>query len=185
MVLDSVPKNNCLCLLYSERIEALATRHDNPLLTCPQAATKSFLEFTERFFYSGFSVHSGDVITGEDYIENPFVKRIESQGGVVGTHGVVFYYLSENNMKSLKRLSALVTPPVISSIPKSRLLSALSPLDEAIDDGKRCVLVRQTFEGLVQLGFDLASKDFVLIDPLNETVLEDYHHLFRSDGEAS
>ena len=184
LVLHSVPKNNCLCLPYSDRIEALASRHENPFLTCPQAATESFLEFTETFFYSGFSVHSGDLITGEGYIENPFVKRIESQGGLVGTHGFDFYYISENNMKSLKRLSALVTPPVISSIPKSGLLSALSPLDEAIDDGKRRVLVRQTFEGLVELGFDLASKDFVLIDPLNEPVLEDYHHLFRSEEEA-
>jgi len=161
LVLERAPKNSCLCLPYSERIEALATRHDNPLLTCPQAATKCFLAFTERFFDSGLSVHSGDLITGEGYIENPFVKRIESQGGKLFTHGFIFYYISENNMKSLKRLSALVTPPVISSIPKSGLLSALSPLDEAIDDGKKRVLVRQTFEGLVELGFDLASKDFV------------------------
>ena len=48
----------------------------------------------------------------------------------------------------------------------------------ATDDGKKRVLVRETFEVLVQLGFDLASKDFVLIDPLNEDALREYHDRF-------
>lgn len=66
------------------------------------------------------------------------------------------------------------------SIPKRDLLSALTWL-EAMDDGKKTVFARQTFEGLVELGFDLASKDFILIDPLKEAAFEHYHYLFRSE----
>ena len=55
---------------------------------------------------------------------------------------------------------------------------------EAMDDGKKTVFARQTFEGLVELGFDLASKDFLLIDPLDEDVLQNYHNQFRTEEEA-
>ena len=54
-----------------------------------------------------------------------------------------------------------------------------------MDDGKKTVFARQTFEGLVELGFDLASKDFLLIDPLDEDGLQSIHCMFRSEGEAS
>jgi hypothetical protein len=70
----------------------------------------------------------------------------------------------------------------MNSIPKLELLSALYL--EATKDGKKHVLARQTFESLVELGFNLASEDFILIDPLNEVALENYHHMFRSEEEV-
>ena len=88
-------------------------------------------------------------------------------------------------MKALKKFSAAMGPSTMSSIPESELLSSITLLGAMREDGKKSVLVRQTFEGLVQLGFDLASKDYVLIDPLNEAALEDYRRWFRSEEEAS
>ena len=52
-------------------------------------------------------------------------------------------------------------------------------------DGRKHVLFRQTFESLVQLGFDLASREFVLVDPLDEEALRDYYDVFSSEEEAS
>jgi hypothetical protein len=59
------------------------------------------------------------------------------------------------------------------------------PLGETTEEGKKRVLVRQTFEGLVRLGFDLASKDFVLVDPLNEDALQPFSDWFLAEEEAS
>ena len=85
----------------------------------------------------------------------------------------------------LKKFSTAIGPSVMNAVPKRELLSTLHPLGKVAKDGKKSVLVRQTFESLVQLGLELASKDFVLIDPLNEAALQRYHHLFRSEEEAS
>lgn len=51
----------------------------------------------------------------------------------------------------------------------------------ATKNGTKRVLVRQLFDTLVQLGFDLASKAYALIDPLEERALQSYHALFRSE----
>ena len=87
-------------------------------------------------------------------------------------------------MEALKKFSTAIGPSVMNTIAKREFLSAV-PQFGATDDGKKRVLVRQTFEGLVQLGFDLASKDFVLIDPLNEAALKRFHDYFRPEEEAS
>ena len=108
-------------------------------------------------------------------------------GGKVDIFGedsfVEFHYVSIRDMWALKKFSTAIGLSVMNDVPKRELLSTLHPLGKVAKDGKKSVLVRQTFESLVQLGFDLASKDYVLIDPLNEDALEDYHHLFRSRSE--
>ena len=177
LVLETKRKN-CLCLCFSKRIQAFVTRHDNPLPLHPQAAIKCFLVTTRAM------LKIGHVRSGRGVYKDHFVERIKSQGGWHTRGGVVlFHYIPVKDMEALKKLAACIGPSAVNSIPRHELLSALSPLhvDEATDDGKKRVLVRQTFEGLVQLGFDLASKDFVLIDPLNEIALREYHFRFRSE----
>ena len=88
-------------------------------------------------------------------------------------------------MEALKQLSTIIGPSIMNSIPKRELLSAVRPLGKATEDGKKNVLARQTFESLVQLGLDLASEDFVLVDPLTEDALQKYHRYFHSGEEAS
>ena len=86
-------------------------------------------------------------------------------------------------MKDLKKFAAAIGPSIMNSIPKRELLSALYL--KATKDGKKHVLARQTFESLVELGFNLALENFILIDPLNEVALENYRDMFRSEEEAS
>lgn len=132
---------------------------------------------------------------GENY---PITERIKYQGGKVNKLGgylgqvmgideeyITFFYMPVKDMEALKQLSTTIGPSIMNSIPKRELLSAVRPLGKATEDGKKNVWVRQTFESLVQLGLELASKDFVLIDPLNEAALQRHHHLFRSEEEAS
>ena len=101
---------------------------------------------------------------------------------------IVEQFISQDNgelpktLEDLKKFANAIGPSVMNSITKRELLSALDL--KATNDGKKHLLARQTFESLVELGFDLASKDFVLIDQLNEVVLENYHHLFRSEEEV-
>ena len=180
LVLGKIPERHSMCLSYSERIEALATRHDNPLRFQPQAVVKCFLAMTKAM------LSAGNVDSGRD-----FIGRMKSQGGKLTSflwsagigHGVEFYYVSIRDMWVLKKFSTAIGPSVMNAVPKRELLSTLHPLGKVAKDGKKSVLVRQTFESLVQLGFDLASKDYVLFDPLNEDALDDYHHLFRSRSE--
>ena len=75
--------------------------------------------------------------------------------------------------------------PLVEPEHNSHLLHTGRSNKTVTKNGKKRVLVRQTFEGLVQLGFDLASKDFVLIDPLNEAALKRFHDYFRPEEEAS
>ena len=182
LVLGKIPERHSMCLSYSERIEALATRHDNPLRFQPQAVVKCFLAMTNAM------LSAGNVDSGRD-IGNSFIERMKSRGGRVdifdGDSFVSFYFMQVKHMEALKKFATAIGPSVMNDVPKRELLSALHPLDMVAKDGKKSVLVRQTFESLVQLGFDLASKDYVLIDPLNEDALEDYHHLVRSEEEAS
>ena len=202
LVMEKVPylHTSGLCLSYSERIEALATRHDNPFLSQSQAATKCFIYMAKEMLSSGY-VHPNDGVAARS-----FIKRMKSQGGKVcntltgedyfGVHCFVrFYFMKYDDMEALRKFSAAIGPSVMNSVPKSELLCAVSPLGEAAEDGKKPVLVRQTFESLVQLGFNLASKDSVLIDPLNEPAflidpleeagLQKYHRYFHSEEEAS
>ena len=184
-VLKKIPEHfgRGFCLPHSECIDALASRHDNPLRFHPQAAIKYFLATTK-----GMIRRSKYRYTGRD-IDNSFIERIASEGGKIGkvdtASSVTFYFMTVKDMELLKRISAAIGPSVINSIPKDELLSAVSWLCEDTKDGKKPVLARQTFESLVQLGFGLASKDFVLIDPLTEDALTTYRPLFRSEGEAS
>ena len=202
LVLKKIPTFYCgLCLNRSERIEALATRHDNPLRFQPQAITKCFLAMAgEMSFVINMSSHpdrnegyltvskSGKTIVQSSFIERieSFIERIESQGGrhVIDewSNRVYFNAIPVKDMEDLKKFANAIGPSVMNSITKRELLSALDL--KATNDGKKHLLARQTFESLVELGFDLASKDFVLIDPLNEVVLENYHHLFRSEEEV-
>eukprot|EP00563_Minutocellus_polymorphus_P014848 CAMPEP_0181050956 /NCGR_PEP_ID=MMETSP1070-20121207/16795_1 /TAXON_ID=265543 /ORGANISM="Minutocellus polymorphus, Strain NH13" /LENGTH=132 /DNA_ID=CAMNT_0023129941 /DNA_START=287 /DNA_END=682 /DNA_ORIENTATION=- len=116
------------------------------------------------------SSYSGD----DDDASTSFVKRIKSQGGeTIDGLGVEFHSISVNGLMILKRLSALVAPPVMSAVPKNELLSAVPRLVGVTKDGKKRVLDRQTFESLVQLGFGLASKDYVLIDTPKEAAFKD------------
>ena len=185
MVLGEIPLRftEGLCLSYAERIDALATRPDNPLIFQPQEnITECFLRTGEEMFGSGSIYPEGD-------LENSFIERVKSQGGYIEEVDdgfcVDFHYISVNHMKALKKMAIAIGPSVINSIPKRELLFFLHPLNRTTEDGKKRVLVRQTFESLVQLGFDLPSKDFVLIDPLEERALQNYHALFRSEEEAS
>ena len=191
LVLEQIPKRHffrSVCLDYSERIEALATRHDKPFLLQPQAVFKCFLAMTKAMIASG-RVDSPRESRGEfDDEKKSFIQRIESQGGWYNRSGSVsrvsFHFISVKNMEALKKFSTAIGPSVMNTIAKREFLSAV-PQFGATDDGKKRVLVRQTFEGLVQLGFDLASKDFVLIDPLNEAALKRFHDYFRPEEEAS
>ena len=183
LVLEKIPERRSfgLCLNYFERIEALVTRHDTPLIFQPQAAIKCFLTLAKKMFKTGY-VHSG----GD--LDFSFVERMESQGGEIDEweYGcyVKFGYITVEDMKALKRFATAMGPSVMSSIPKHELLSTL-PMCGVTKNGKKRVLVRQTFEDLVQLGLDLASKDFILVDPLTEVALRNYHHMFHSEEEAS
>ena len=182
LVLGKIPEVHSMCPSYSERIEALATRHDNPLRFQPQAVVKCFLAMTQTM------LSAGNVNPGRD-IDNSFIERMKSRGGKVdifdGDSFVTFYFMQVKHMEALKKFSTAIGPSVMNDVPKRELLSALHPLDMVAKDGKKIVLIRQTFESLVQLGFDLASKDYVLIDPLKEAALGYYHHLVRSEEEAS
>ena len=179
-----------LCLSYAERIEALAARHDNPLRLQPQAAIACFLGMAEEMI-SNVPIYSGGHIG-----KNSFIESIESQGGQIlsekrldGDYSfyIQLYFMSVKDIEVLKKFAAFIGSSVMNSLSKVDPLFALSTLYETPERfyGKKRVLAQQTFDGLVQLGFELASKDFVLIDPLNEAALEGYHHVFRSEEEAS
>ena len=181
LVLKRIPTSydSGLCLKYSECVEALATRHDKPFLLQPQAVFKCFLAMTKAM------INTGHVDSGNS-IDNHFIARVKSQGGWYSRSGsVYFHFISVKDMEALKNLPTVLGPSVMKSVPRRELHSAVRPMFGAVKKGKKRVLVRQTFEGLVQLGFDLASKDFILIDPLDEDVLQSYHCLFRSEEEAS
>ena len=115
-------------------------------------------------------------------IEDSFERIKKSQGGEVDKMGedrfVDFHYMKEKDMEALKKFSTAIGPSVMNSIPMRELLSAVYPLGKATEDGKKRVLVRQIFESLVELGFELASKDFVLVDPLEETALKQFYNRF-------
>ena len=186
LVLEKIPLHDAcgLCLSYSEHIEALASRNDNPLRFHPQAAIKSFLDMTGTMFESAYIYSYTDV-------KKSFVEMMKSRGAKTGkmnsaaqVYYCQFFYMAVEDIEALRKFSTAIGPSTAYSIPKRELLSAV-PQCGAADDGKKRVLVRQTFESLVQLGFDLASKDFVLIDPLKEAALEKMHSLFRSEEEAS
>ena len=194
LVLENIPMRSSLCLSYSKRIEALATRHDNPLLSKPRENLMEFLLAMTKGMLDSVTIFSRRD-DGENY---PITERIKYQGGKVNKLGgylgqvmgideeyITFFYMPVKDMEALKQLSTTIGPSIMNSIPKRELLSAVRPLGKATEDGKKNVWVRQTFESLVQLGLELASKDFVLIDPLNEAALQRYHHLFRSEEEAS
>ena len=177
LVLENIPFRfrGGLCLSYSECIEALASRHDNPLRFQPQAVTKCFLRMTKSMFGSGR-------LYPDRGIEDSFERIKKSQGGEVDKMGedrfVDFHYMKEKDMEALKKFSTAIGPSVMNSIPMRELLSAVYPLGKATEDGKKRVLVRQIFESLVELGFELASKDFVLVDPLEETALKQFYNRF-------
>ena len=179
------PARGGFCLSYSECIEALATRHDYSSLIQSRAAIECFLKMVEMLL--GFDYVYPDV----DAEKTHFIERVMSQGGRVGKTErqhqffVRIHYISVKYMDYLKKFGAFIGPSVIGSIPKSELLSAVSPLGKVTKAGKKCILARVTFDGLVQLGFDLASKDHVLFDTLNEDALRDYHHRFGAKEEAS
>ena len=183
LVLKKIPEyyGFNLCLNYSERIEALAARHDNPFRFKPQAAIECFLAITKEMFSTGRVFSGGD-------IENSFIERMKSQGGEIDEvdvgFRVEFYYISVEDMKALEKCFTDIVPSVMSSVLKRELLSAV-PLCGATKNGKKRVLVRQTFESFVELGFDLSSKDFVLMDPLKETALETFSDHFRFEEAAS
>jgi len=187
LVLGNIPflYEGSLCLSYSQRIEALATRHDNPLrFQSQENITKCFLLTAEAMFESVYMHYGCDSGTNHSFLE-----RMKSQGGnieeVDDGFFVEFHFMSGSAMEALKKMATAIRPSVMSSIPKSSLLSFLHPLGKATKNGTKRVLVRQLFETLVQLGFDLASKDYALIDPLEERALQSYHALFRSEEEAS
>ena len=174
-----------LCLSYSERIEALATRHDNPFLSQSQAVTECFLAMTNSMLTPFIIYPKGD-------LENSFFERMKSRGGrvdIIGEDGedyfVTFHFMKIKHMESLKKFAAFIGPSVINSIPKHEFFSAVRKLRNAAGNDKKNVLARQTFENFVQLGLDLASEDFVLIDPLEEAGLQKYHRYFHSEEEAS
>ena len=180
LVLEKIPfRYECgLCLSYSKRIEALVTRHDKPFLCQSQALTKCFLAMTKAMVRFGY-IDSGRAI------DNDFIARMKSQGGLHSRHSksdsVKYHYILGKDMEALKKFSTAIGPSVMKSIPRLELdLSDVSWICKTKGNGKR-ILVRQTFESLVQLGFDLASKDFILIDPLKEAAFEHYHYLFRSE----
>ena len=187
LVMEKVPylHTSGLCLSYSERIEALATRHDNSFLSQSQAATECFLAMTNSMLTHGTVFPNGD-------LENSFIERMKSRGGgvdIIGEDGedsfVTFHFMQIKHMESLKKFAAFIGPSVINSIPKHELFSAVRKLRNAAGNGKKNVLARQTFESFVHLGLDLASEDFVLIDPLEEAGLQKYHRYFHSEEEAS
>ena len=191
LVLKKIPTSygSGLCLEYSERIEALATRHDNPLLYRPQEVARCFLAMAKEMFKYGAIDSEGEFAD----VKKSFIERIKLQGGQTGKrrqrHGaelfVPFHYIPAKDTEALKKLSAVIGPSVMSSLPKREILSAVS-LPSWIDfEHGKTVFVRQTFESLVELGFDLASTDFVLIDPWNEAALRSYQHLFRSSEEEA
>ena len=191
LVLKKIPTSygSGLCLEYSERIEALATRHDNPLLYRPQEVARCFLAMAKEMFKYGAIDSEGEFAD----VKKSFIERIKLQGGQTGKrrqrHGaelfVPFHYIPAKDTEALKKLSAAIGPSVMSSLPKREILSTVS-LPSWIDfEHGKTVFVRQTFESLVELGFDLASTDFVLIDPWNEAALRSYQHLFRSSEEEA
>ena len=193
LVLENIPMRSSLCLSYSKRIEALSTRHDNPFLHEPRAILVLFLLAMTNGMLDYVPIVSR-LDDGENY---PFTERIKYQGGKVSKIGgyfgqgidedveyVTFLYIAVKDMEALKQLSTIIGPSIMNSIPKRELLSVVRPLGKATEDGKKNVLARQTFESLVQLGLDLASEDFVLVDPLTEDVLQKYHHYFHSEEEA-
>ena len=189
LVLKKIPFRYCgLCLKYSERIEALAARHDNPLRFQPQAVIKCFLAMINGMFESKHIISLGG--QWDAHVKKSFIERMKSQGADVHNMAAAelmhckFFYMAVEDVEALRKFSTAIGPSATHSIPKREFLSAV-PRCGATGDGKKRVLVRQTFESLVQLGFDLASKDFVLIDPLNEDASREYHDLFRSEGEAS
>ena len=118
-------------------------------------------------------------------------EKLNKIGGWTGQgidedfENITFFYIPVKDMDALKQLSTIIGPSIMNSIPKRELLSAVRPLGKATEDGKKNVLARQTFESLVQLGLDLASEDFVLVDPLTEDALQKYHRYFHSEEEAS
>ena len=106
-----------LCLNYSERIEALAARHDNPLLFQPQAVIKCFLTMINNMFTFGhlFSRRDGGR-------KNSFIERINSQGGriqtVENTPGIyvmafTFFFIPVKYMEALKRCLTVIGPSVM------------------------------------------------------------------------
>ena len=194
LVLKNIPMRSSLCLSYSKRIKALATRHDNPLLSKPREILMKFLLTMINGMLDYVPIFSR-LDDGENY---PFTERIKYQGGKVNKIGgwtgqgidedfenITFFYIPVKDMEALKQLSTIIGPSIMNSIPKRELLSAVRPLGKATEDGKKNVLARQTFESLVQLGLDLASEDFVLVDPLTEDALQKYHRYFHSEEEAS
>ena len=191
MVLKEIHES-ALCLDFSDCVDALASRHDNPSISDPQAVTRCFLTMTKHSFTTRTMYVPVPYVAGtcSDFDEKmSFAKRIKSQGGEIvgfgGDCGVSFWFILDPYMETLKRFAAFIGPSAINSVRKIEFLSAVRPLGEVRKDGKKSVLVRQTFDSLVQLGFELASKDFVLIDPLKEAALRDYHDMFRSEEEDS
>ena len=72
LVLGKIPEVHSMCPSYSGRIEALATRHDNPLRFQPQAVVKCFLAMTQTM------LSAGNVNPGRD-IDNSFIERMKSR----------------------------------------------------------------------------------------------------------
>ena len=119
LVLEKIPQRfgSGLCLSYSEQIEALASRHDKPLLFQPQAVIKCFLTMINNMFTFGhlFSRRDGGR-------KNSFIERINSQGGriqtVENTPGIyvmafTFFFIPVKYMEALKRCLTVIGPSVM------------------------------------------------------------------------
>ena len=173
LVLEKIPEScNCaLCLSYSDRIEALASRHDirslsqsqsQAVIKCFRALAGSMITWAHIYTYDGH---------GDRYdARKSFIERMKSQGGIITKNipsglNVRVFYISVEGMEVLNRFASFIGPSIMNS--KHKIFSS-----SADEEGKKYVLARQTFESLVQLNFDLVSKNFILVDPFDEAALQ-------------
>ena len=166
-----------LCLSASERTEAIAGRLHDSSLHHSEAIIRCCLQMAN---YMLKSFPFGPGVVHADSTGISFWERIESQGGgKVKTVGGQLYFIAAQDLAVLKLVISFIDPDVIGKIPVGELKIPIGKLPRRLlQKQKKICLDRQTFEGLVQIGFALTSSDYVLIDAMKEEALKNFRHVF-------
>lgn len=166
------PGSRYYCISRSDAINIVSSRHADGLLFQSEAG-KNFLVKLLRMATDVLVDESGDEsrFATDELEDNPvFIEEMIRRGAKYyvkdesGEKYVRVMYFWKEVMEDIAKIAALITPEVVSTIPRTTLAAEVGWLRLLGEKDGKVIIRRAAFDDLVRIGFAVEPNDFVLLD---------------------